>query len=86
MHRTQIYLPDEDYRELVRLGDGRGQSLAQLVRLAVRQFLESESEADCGSALERTHGLWRDRDDVNLRELRQGWSRREERNLASPDR
>ena len=80
MHRTQIYLPEEDYRELVRLGDGRGQSLAELVRLAVKQFLTTESAADRREVLERTHGLWRDRAALDLRQLRQGWSRREDRN------
>lgn len=85
MHRTQIYLPEEDYRGLLRLGQARGRSLADLVRCAVQRYLEEESQAASLAVLEDTFGLWRDRETESLRDLRQGWSRREAR-LASPDR
>ena len=87
MHRTQIYLPDDDYQELLRLGGRSGQSMAGLVRVAVRRFLDEQSAAGQETALEASFGLWSEREEMesSLRDLRGGWSRREARR-ASLDR
>lgn len=46
MHRTQIYLPTEISEALERMARVRGTSMANLIRLAARRFLEQEQPGE----------------------------------------
>ena len=61
--------------------------MAELVRLAVRHYLQAQSAEDFHAVVKQTYGLWKDRPDTepSLRDLRRGWGRREER-LGEADR
>lgn len=44
MHRLQIMLTREQYRELVALAERRGSALAEVVRRAVEAFLREQGK------------------------------------------
>lgn len=81
MHRTQIYLSEEDYRKLIHLSRTRGQPMADLVRVAVRRFLTAETESGMLDALNATFGAWDRRGNSAdmVRKMRREWDRREAR-------
>lgn len=82
MHRTQIYLPDPEYRRLLHLSEARHTSLAELIRTAVRRFLTDEAEQSARETLEATFGAWSDRVDSTestVRRVREEWAQRERR-------
>ncbi len=78
MHRTQIYLQNEQYEALQRLGSQTHRSMSDLIRSAVDDLLIRQSEATKDAILDSNFGLWGDREH-DLRTLREGWTRREER-------
>ena len=78
MHRTQIYLQNEQYEALQQLGSQTSRSMADMIRSAVDDFLARQSAASKDTILDSNFGLWNDRE-CDLRGLRAGWTRREER-------
>ncbi|MGH2759461.1 MAG: CopG family transcriptional regulator [Actinomycetota bacterium] len=56
MRRTQIYLTDEQIRELKRAAQRRRVSMATLIREAVDRFLKRRGGGDAEEALDRTLG------------------------------
>ncbi len=60
MIRTLISLEDADKRWLDSYSRRHGQSLAETVRQALRQFRERDPEGEKADLLNRTSGLWRD--------------------------
>ena len=76
MIRTLISLDDADKRWLDSYSRRHGQSLAETVRQALRQFRERDPEGEKASLLERTSGLWRDASrnaDAYIDRLRDEW-------------
>lgn len=62
MHRTQIYLSDEEIELLDRQSRTTGASRSELIRRAVRsQYGELEVDAKL-AAVDRAYGAWKDRD------------------------
>ncbi|MFA5786791.1 MAG: CopG family transcriptional regulator [Actinomycetota bacterium] len=79
--RTQIYLEEEQRRQLRRVCAARGTSMAEVVREAVSEFLAHRSGEALPAAWQRAAGLWADRDDIEdgvtyTRELREQWEAR----------
>lgn len=62
MERTQIYLDAEDQRLLDREVQATGASRSELIRRAIRTTFGSRSVDDRLGALERSAGLWADRE------------------------
>jgi Arc/MetJ-type ribon-helix-helix transcriptional regulator len=56
MRRTQIYLTDEQIRELKRTARRRHVSMAELIRQALEGFLKREDGGDPEQALDATLG------------------------------
>ncbi|MFP3869854.1 MAG: CopG family transcriptional regulator [Syntrophobacteria bacterium] len=83
MVRTQIYLDERQKKELDRLSAERRVTMSDLIRQAIEQFLGS-SQSGLDMALEKSFGIWKDRDDIGkspayVREIRREWEKRERR-------
>jgi hypothetical protein len=76
MVRTQIYLTDDEHRELKSLSGQLGKKQSELIRQAVDGYLASRLPAKRLDLLSRGRGLWKDRSDLpDFTTLRQSWSR-----------
>ena len=70
-HRTQITLEDEQYALLRAESQRTGLGLAELVRRALdATYGYSPSKAERRERLDLAFGLWADRDDEELEQLR----------------
>lgn len=83
MVRTQIYLDQGQKAELDRLSAERRVSVSGLIRQAIEQFL-GRSPISFERALEKSFGIWRDREDIGkssayVRNVRREWEKRETR-------
>lgn len=63
MVRTQIYLSESQKQALERLSAERGLSIAELIRTAIDCWLKEACSTGFEETLEKTFGLWRDRED-----------------------
>lgn len=61
MHRTQIYLGDEEVALLDQAADATGASRSELIRRAIRRTFGEASKAERLRALERSAGSWQER-------------------------
>ena len=64
MFRTQIYITDEERRELQRLSERLGRSQSQLIREAIDLYVARKKAESGEDALERGFGLWAGRTDL----------------------
>lgn len=74
MDRTQIYLSEEQTRELDRRARLSGTTRSHLIREAVEQYLGPKWDGEAFiAALNDFSGIWADRDDIDelYRDLRQ---------------
>lgn len=65
MKRTQIYLTDEQWRDLAIRSRQEDTSVAELVRRAVDDVYRASPSQDFVAALEGISGLWADRSDFD---------------------
>jgi predicted DNA-binding protein len=81
MVRTQIYLTDEQKRQLERLASASGKKQSEMIREAIDGYLVEQEPQDWKAALEAARGMWTDRGDFDgcTRDLRSEWERRLER-------
>jgi Arc/MetJ-type ribon-helix-helix transcriptional regulator len=76
MVRTQIYLTEQEHRQLHRLSRRRGASLSELIRLAIDQMLSQQHGTNRVEALRQARGIWKNRDDLpDFGRLRREWDR-----------
>ena len=74
MRRTQLYLDDEQHRQASRVAAETGQTLSDIVRAALDEFLQHRrrQRKDFLDALTHATGIWRNRADVpDLADTRQ---------------
>jgi metal-responsive CopG/Arc/MetJ family transcriptional regulator len=65
MERTQIYLSEQQTRELDRRARQRGTTRSHLIREAVDEYLRPvQDPVEFKAALDAVAGMWADRDDV----------------------
>jgi predicted DNA-binding protein len=65
MVRTQIYLTDEQKRQLERLGAASGKKQSEMIREAIDGYLVKQEPKDWKEAFEAVRGMWADRDDLD---------------------
>ncbi len=65
MNRTQIYLEEEQIRQLDELAKRQGKRRSSLVRQAVSAFLiDAANNQDWKTVYRRSAGLWKNRDNI----------------------
>lgn len=66
MRRTQLYLDDAQHQMATRLAAESGQTLSDVVRVALDEYLQRRrrQRKDFLDALAAVSGLWRNREDV----------------------
>jgi predicted DNA-binding protein len=81
MVRTQIYLTDEQRRQLERLAAARGKKKSEMIREAIDGYLIKQEPRDWKAAFAVVRGMWAERDDLDdfARDLRAEWARRLDR-------
>ncbi len=81
MHRTQIYLDEDQHLRLSRIAAHRGTTLSQVIREALSRYIVNGVDTDPTAIIDRACGLWADRSsgETDARSLRAGWSQREAR-------
>jgi predicted DNA-binding protein len=81
MVRTQIYLTDEQKRQLAQLAAASGKRQSEMIREAIDGYLAEREPKDWKEAFEAVRGMWAERDDLDdfVRDLRAEWERRLER-------
>ena len=66
MERTQIYLTREERKALRTLAERDSKSQSELIREAIDRYIVDElKEVDAAEILEKTFGIWADRDDLD---------------------
>ena len=80
MVRTQIYLNESQKKALDKLSSQYGESVAELIRKAVDEFLAKKAST-FEDALEKSFGIWKGRKDIGkaedyVRRLRSEWELR----------
>ncbi len=82
MVRTQIYLTDQERKNLTLLSQETGKPQSALIREAIDQFIEAKlkEHEDTTTVLHAAKGLWSHRTDLpNFRTLRTEWDRAKEK-------
>jgi hypothetical protein len=70
MIRTTICLTENEQKALRRIADLKGTSQSEVIRQAIDQFLAGYREAHRVEMLRAARGIWSDRTDLDLREIR----------------
>lgn len=75
MIRTQIYLTEAEHRGLREISSATHQSQSALIRQAVDQYLTRKKPHAKLAKIQRAKGIWKDRDALNLTEIRADFDR-----------
>jgi len=75
MQRTQIYLRKDEHESLQLLGKKMGKSMSALIRTAVDRYISDLSTKQRKSSLEKTKGMWADRDVSDFEGIRKEFDR-----------
>jgi predicted DNA-binding protein len=82
MERTQIYLTREQREALRTIAERRDKAQSEIIREAIdRYIVDAVKEVNVEEVLEKTFGIWADRDDLDdlIDTLRREWDERIER-------
>ena len=75
MHRTQIYINDNEWAILKELASSKNKTVSDLIRTAVKKIYFGGQRLDLAKALDNISGIWSDREidtEDFIRKLRQG--------------
>ncbi len=76
MKRTQIYIPEHLQQKLESLSKSRGSSKSAIIRDAVVQYLEQQSDAERKNRLRAGAGMWKNKKDIpDIAKLREEMER-----------
>ena len=76
MQRTQIYLTETEQRGLTRLAEQTGKKKSEIIREAVDSLLAKSTTQSRNQQMQKARGIWGDRKDDFLTELRQEANRK----------
>lgn len=93
MIRMQVYIEEQQKQMLEKISSEKNTAMAQLIREGIELVLEKNRNEDLQSAINRSFGIWSDREDMAgsveyVRKLRNEWNTRSERmglNVANSD-
>jgi len=92
MIRMQVYIEEQQKQMLEEISSEKNTPMAQLIREGIELVLEKNRSEDLQSAMEKSFGIWSDREDITdsieyVRKLRGEWNSRSERekNVANSD-
>ena len=78
MIKTQVYLTEYEQQQLTAIASQINRKQSELIRDAINNFIErfSVTPKDTKMILQKTAGMWKDRQDiVSAETLRQDWDR-----------
>ena len=75
MIRTQIYITEAEQRGMRELATTTQQCQSALIRQAIDQYLTRKKPADRLAKIRRARGIWKNRTDLELAELRADFDR-----------
>ena len=75
MNRTQIYLTTGEVQGVARIAAASGRKQSEVIREAIDQYLERQGPQDRLKRLRAAKGIWKDRDDIDLRRMRENFDR-----------
>jgi len=76
MKRTQIYIPEHLQKKLETLSKSRSTSKSAIIRDAVVQYLERQSNSERKNKLRMGAGMWKNKTDIpNIAKLRKEMDR-----------
>ena len=64
MKRTQIYIPEYLQQKLETLSKNRGSSKSAIIRDAIVQYLERQSDTERKNKLRMGAGMWKNKKDI----------------------
>ncbi len=76
MQRTQIYLTETEQVGLTRLAEQTGKKKSEIIREAVDSMLAKSTKQSRNQQMQKARGIWGDRNDDFLTELRQEANRK----------
>lgn len=78
MERTQIYLTKVQKEKLKNLAKLNNMTMAECIREAINEYV-AKDRMDKDIIIEKTFGLWKDRDDIGtdyIENIRSSWNKR----------
>ncbi len=75
MNRTQIYLTSSETKGVTRVAAATGRKKSEVIREAIDQYLERLSPQDGIRKLRAAQGIWKDRTDIDIRQIRDEFDR-----------
>jgi predicted transcriptional regulator len=75
MIRTQIYLTEEEHRGISELAKMTSKRQSELIRQAIDEYLTRKNPEDKLAKIRRAKGIWKNRSDLDLSEIRSDFER-----------
>ncbi len=75
MTRTQVYLTAAESQGVARVAATTGRKQSEVIREAIDQYLQRLGPQDRLGRLRAGCGIWSDRDDIDLRKMREEFDR-----------
>jgi len=75
MNRTQIYLTPAESQGVARVAAESGRKQSEVIREAIDQYLGRLGPQDRLGRLQAARGIWKDREDLSLEEIRRDFDR-----------
>ena len=75
MNRTQIYLTPDETKGVAKVAVATGRKKSEVIREAIDQYLQRSVPRTNIGKLRAARGIWKDRDDLDLRKIRSEFDR-----------
>lgn len=75
MIRTQIYLTEKEHLALRTIADAQGATQSEIIREAIDHYIAMHQQTQRVQLLREARGIWADREDINVADLRAEWDR-----------